>query len=175
MQKWPGIKVFFEKKQFYTSKKTTYFCKSKSMKQRLIILFLALFIVLGYEAGAQDADARANTPVAFTLADRGRIMKLENGVEMIDVKIDATNERISSLEKSIDERFDAQQTQMNILFGFLFLILGGIMSLIAFVIYDRRTILRPITKKQEDLETVLIKYSRTNKELRAILQKASIL
>ena len=147
----------------------------KSMKQIFVILLLALFIITGFKANAQDADARANTPVAFTLADRDRIMKLENSVEMIDVKIDATNDRISSLEKSIDERFDAQQNQMNIFFGFLFLILGGIMSLIAFVIYDRRTILRPITKKQEDIETVLIKYSRNNKELRALLQKASIL
>ncbi len=90
------------------------------MKQIFIILLLALLFVTGYKATAQDADARANTPVPFTLADRDRIMKLENGVEMM-------NQRISSLEKSIDERFDAQdkrfdaqQNQTNILFGFLF-------------------------------------------------------
>ena len=166
-KKGPVIKLS-SKKQFHTLIKTLTFVKSKSMKQKFIILLFALFIMSGYKANAQDEDARVNTPVSFTYADRDRIMKLENGVETID-------QRISSLEKSIDERFDAQQNQMNILFGFLFLILGGIMSLIAFVIYDRRTILKPITKKQEDLETVLIKYSRTNKELRAILQKASIL
>ncbi len=156
------------------------------MKQKFVILLLALFIVSGYKTNAQDADARANTPVAFTLADRDRIMKLESSVEMVNERINSTNERISFLEKSIDkrfdaqqksidERFDAQQNQMNILFGFLFLILGGVVSLIAFVIYDRRTILRPISKRQEDIETVLIKYSRKDKELRALLQKASIL
>ena len=149
------------------------------MKQRFVILLVILFIASGYKANAQDTDARANTPVPFTLADRDRIMKLENSVEMINQRIfsleKSIDERFDAQQKSIDERFDAQQNQMNLLFGFLFLILGGIMSLIAFVIYDRRTILKPISKKQEELETVLIKYSRKDKELRTLLQKASIL
>ncbi len=188
------------------------------MKNSLCILLLLLLTVPGHEANAQGTGTKANTPVSFTLADRDRLLKLENSVKMLDVKIDATNqmisslekstnerisslekstnERISSLEKSIngrfdaqdirfdaqdirfdaqDKRFDALQNQMNILFGFLFLILGGVMSLIAFVIYDRRTILRPLNQKQEEMETALIKFSRKNKDLREALQKAGIL
>ncbi|NOX45586.1 MAG: hypothetical protein GXO89_01235 [Chlorobi bacterium] len=159
------------------------------MKNSLCILLLLLLTVPGYKANAQGTDTKANTPVPFTLADRDRLLKLENSVKMLDVKIDATNQRISSLEKSInghfdaqdkrfdaqDKRFDALQNQMNILFGFLFLILGGVMSLIAFVIYDRRIILRPLNQKQEEMETALIKFSRKNKDLREALQKAGIL
>lgn len=159
------------------------------MKQRLIILLLPFLIVIGYKTNAQDTDARANTPVPFTLADRDRIMRTELGInaleKRIDERFDAQDKRFDAEDKRFDaqdkrfdaqdKRFDAIQNQMNILFGFLFLILGGVMSLIAFVIYDRRTILKPVNKKQNDLETVLIKYSRKDKDLRELLQKAGIL
>jgi len=54
-----------------------------------------------YNSNAQDADARANTPVPFTLADRDRIMKLENSVEMIDQQRWSMLHRCYKLHRSI--------------------------------------------------------------------------
>jgi hypothetical protein len=166
------------------------------MKRSVAILFITFLLLPAFQSFAQSAEKRANTPVPYTLADRDRILNTENKVEMI-------NQKISSLEKSIairfdaqgkrfdaqgkrfdaqdkrfdaqDKRFDAIQNQINILFGFLFLILGGVMALIGFVIYDRKTILRPITKRQDNLEKAIIKYSREDKKLREFLQKTGVL
>ncbi len=141
------------------------------MKYYFIILLISFFVIADKSCKAQsveDKGINANTSVPFTLADRDRILKLENSIDIL-------NERIVSLESLIDKRFDSQQNQLNLLFGFMFLILGAVMSLIGFIIYDRRTILHPVTKKQKELEDILIDYSKKNNELKEILKKAGVL
>jgi len=112
-----------------------------------------------------------------------RFVSLENS---INERFESTNERFVSLEKrmndrfisleeSINMRFEAQQKQLDHIYTLLFFVLGAIMSLIGFVIYDRRTAIKPVQQEQENIIRVLRKYSEKNNDLSEILKNAGML
>lgn len=141
------------------------------MRKVLIILLLLLSVV----SFAQDN----NTPVSFTLGDRDRLMRNEQKIENVRTEINSLrtemNVRFESLEQKMDIKFESQQKQINMIITLLFFLLGGMMSLIGFVIYDRRTAINPIKRNQEKLEDILVEYSKEDKKLREILKNAGIL
>ncbi len=137
------------------------------------IILLTIFISLTCTAQNNE-----NTAVPFTLADRDRIMRTEQTLDAFQVN---TNERFESLRNelnakfaSIDDKFDSQQKQLDNIYALLFFILGSVMLLIGFVIYDRRTAIKPVSRKQETMEKILIDYSRKHQDLAEILKKAGI-
>ncbi len=74
--------------------------------------------------------------VPFTLEDRERIIRLEEGQKAIIQRIEDTNKRIDDV--------------ISIMlwgFGVLF---AGMMTLIGFVIWDRRTALAPAIRKAKE-------------------------
>ena len=129
---------------------------------RFQVLFFMVVMVLPL-FGQQESQE-----LSFTLADRDRILRTEQKIESLTKSVD---ERF----KGVDERFEFVQKQLDNIFNLMLFLLGGIMGLIGFVIYDRRTILKPVTKKQQEIEKALIAYSKKNKEFKEILQKTGIL
>ena len=117
--------------------------------------------------------------VPFTLADRDRLIRLE--VEQRALR-NELNSSISSLRnemnirfESIDKRFESSQRMM-------YFILGAIIALFGYLLYDRRTTLYPIKRKTEELEekntiiiNVLKKQAKDNKQLSEILKLAGVL
>ncbi|NPA37973.1 MAG: hypothetical protein GXO47_14115 [Chlorobi bacterium] len=134
-------------------------------------LAVILFLLLSVSIWSQDN----NTPVAFTLGDRDRLMRNEQKIDAlrreIDVKFEAVNERIDSVNTRIDDLKD----QIGFLTTLVIFVLGGMMSLIGFVIYDRRTAIKPVVRGQDRLEDILVEYSKEDKKLRDILKNAGIL
>ena len=126
-----------------------------------IFIFLML---TGIPIWAQDE----TTVVPFTLADRDRILRTEQKVEALSKSVDERFE-------GVDDRFEGVQKQLDNIFNMMLFLLGGIMGLIGFVLYDRKTILKPVTRKQDEMEQALIDYSKKNKALRDALKKAGIL
>jgi hypothetical protein len=57
----------------------------------------------------------------------------------------------------------------------LIFIIGAMMSLIGFVVYDRRTAIKPVQRSQDRLEDILVEYSKENKKLRELLKNAGML
>ena len=126
------------------------------------------------------------TPVSFTLGDRDRLMRNE---QKIDALRNEMNVRFESMQKNIDERFKSVNNQFHavnvriddvkdlIVFvtTLLIFVLGAIMSLIGFVIYDRRTILRPFRKEQLELEEKFRAQSKEIKKLKDSLRNAGVL
>ncbi|MCD4665843.1 MAG: hypothetical protein K8R68_11290 [Bacteroidales bacterium] len=143
------------------------------MKNYLIFCIIIIYTLSGYSQNDN------NTPVPFTLADRDRILRTEQRLEAFQISVD---KRFESLHKeldakfeSIDTKFESQQKQMDNMYILLILILGAIFSLIGFVIYDRRTAIKPVQRKQEIIEKALQDYSGNHNDLKEILKKAGIL
>ncbi|OQX77314.1 MAG: hypothetical protein B6D64_08430 [Bacteroidetes bacterium 4484_276] len=173
------------------------------MKNIVIAFFLTLVIIFGpFTANGQTND---NTPVPFTLADRDRIMRTEQRLGAFEKSTDerfasmqksmderftslqksmderfvsvqkSMDERFDSMQKSMDERFSSQQKQLDSIYTLLFFILGGVMSLMGFVIYDRRTAIKPIQREHETLVRALREYSEKHVDLAEVFKKAGIL
>lgn len=89
--------------------------------------------------------------VPFTQEDRERLIKLETkldeGFKTINQRIDDTNKRIDDLRDLI------------------YVVLGGMIALIGFVIWDRRTALAPVVKKYRELDERSEKIEQALKEL----------
>ena len=154
------------------------------MKLISVILFLALSLA----AFAQDN----NTPVPFTLGDRDRLMRNEQKIDAsrtemgvrfeslrkdMNTRFESVNKQFESVDKqfeSVDKQFESIKDQIGFLTTLIIFVLGGMMTLIGFVIYDRRTAIKPVQHKQDKLEDILVEYSKKHPDLRDILKNAGI-
>jgi DNA repair exonuclease SbcCD ATPase subunit len=80
----------------------------------------------------------------------------------VNQRFDNVSQRFESLEKSIDKRLDFISNLMLVM-------LAGVFGLIGFIIWDRKTALRPLEKRLDNLE----KYLQHDLELRH--EKGSLL
>ncbi|MBF0564123.1 MAG: hypothetical protein HQK89_02655 [Nitrospirae bacterium] len=136
---------------------------------RSLFIFVSLLFCISTVAGAAES--------SFTQSDRDRMIRLETRVEDA---FKATNQRIDDLNKRMEDGFKAtnqriedtnkriEDTNKRIddIRGLLYVVLGGIFTLIVFVIWDRRTTLAPVVKTTRELETL------TERLLLAIKEKA---
>jgi chaperonin cofactor prefoldin len=94
-----------------------------------------------------------------------RFEAIDNRFEMleksIDKRFDAIDNRFEMLEKSIDKRFDsidkrfdAMSNQMTTLFMLFSAIIAAIIALIAYIIWDRKTVMASHEKKYHAPEQV---------------------
>jgi hypothetical protein len=145
------------------------------------VLIISLFISLSCFAQSFE-----NTAVPFTLADRDRIVRTEQKLEAfqknVDERFKGIDEKFASLRNEINTKFDAQQMQFEALqkqldniYTLMFFVLGAIMSLIGFVIYDRRTAIKPVQREQENIIRVLREYSAKHNDLSELLKNAGML
>lgn len=135
-------------------------------------VFISLFILSWLFTAAQQE-------VPFTLEDRDRIIKLEE-------RLNSTNDRITSLEKQMNAKFEAQQQQIDDLktmFTWGFSILITIMLFIlGYMIWDRRTAITPLRENQhqqkieiEKIKAALKEMGESDKKIAEILNRASLL
>jgi len=131
-----------------------------------------------------------NTPVPFTLGDRDRLMRNE---QKIDALRNEMNIRFEGLEKemnsrfesmgkemnsrfeAVDNRFESLYSQINFLITLIILVLGGLMSLIGFVIYDRRTAIKPVQREQAEINEEIMQLKKQNSIFKETLKKAGML
>jgi len=88
---------------------------------------VVLLLTTGLSAFAQSRE------VPFTLDDRDRLIKLEE-------RVSSTNERITSLEKSLDVKFDGINDKFDRLYNLIYFILAGVFGLIGLIMWDRRSL-----------------------------------
>ena len=140
-------------------------------------LFLILLVSCSLTSFTQS------TAVPFTLEDRDRIMRTE--LELKSLRNEMSSE-IKSLRNEMNTRFESQQRQIDDIkesisdikilllwgFGILFSLF---LFMLGFIIWDRRTALKPVQKTQETLVKTLIEYSRKHTDLSEIFKKAGVL
>ena len=120
--------------------------------KKLIIILCVWFAVPQFQVRAQEQQV-----VPYTLADRDRAIRTEIRLDALEAKMDA---RFIALEAKMDARFIAMDSKIdtkidsvNARIDYIFWLLGFIVALILFmfgyVIWDRRTALRPALEKAE--------------------------
>ncbi len=109
-----------------------------------------------------------NVEVPYTLSDRDRLVRNEQ-------KIDALRQEMNIRFDSVNKRIDDLQNQMGFMTTLLMFVLGAIMSLIGFVIYDRRTAIKPVQRDQKALIDLLGDYAKEDKRLKELMKNAGML
>jgi len=125
------------------------------MKQflALITLLLLVFILKAQEQ-----------PIAYTQADRDRMVRVETKVEALDKRIDGIHLQMNRMEDKFDSYF---------MWGFG-LVLMSIFGLIGFIIYDRRTTLAPVENKTERILKVLREAAEKDPVIREALKRTAL-
>jgi len=150
------------------------------MKKYLLMILFLFYCLTSF------TQSRA---VPFTLEDRDRIIQTEIEVkslrnemnvkfEGMETRFEGMGTKFESMEtrfESIETRFDSQQKQLDNIYILLIFILGAVFSLIGFVIWDRRTAIKPVQREQEKLIEALKEYSRNHNDLGEILKKTGVL
>ena len=151
-------------------------------------LFLILLVSCSLTSFTQS------TAVPFTLEDRDRIMRTEQEIKSLRNEMSSEikslrnemSSEIKSLRNEMNTRFESQQRQIDDIkesisdikilllwgFGILFSLF---LFMLGFIIWDRRTALKPVQKTQETLVKTLIEYSRKHTDLSEIFKKAGVL
>ena len=130
---------------------------------RYVVLILLVVISTG-ELFSQES----NVEVPYTLSDRDRLVRNEQ-------KIDALRQEMNIRFDSVNKRIDDLQNQMGFMTTLLMFVLGAIMSLIGFVIYDRRTAIKPVQRDQKALIDLLGDYAKEDKRLKELMKNAGML
>lgn len=114
--------------------------------EKIILLIALLVSFTAVNAFAKD--------VSFTQDDRDRLIRVEEGFR-------AVNQRIDDLNQSLSRRID---DVMNL----LYVVIAGMIGLMGFVIWDRRTAITPVTRRTNELEE---REERLEKALREYAKK----
>jgi len=114
--------------------------------EKIILLIALLVSFTAVNAFAKD--------VSFTQDDRDRLIRVEEGFK-------AVNQRIDDLNQSLSRRID---DVMNL----LYVVIAGMIGLMGFVIWDRRTAITPVTRRTNELEE---REERLEKALREYAKK----
>lgn len=115
----------------------------------------------------------------YTQEDRERLIKLEarldEGFKSIDKRFEQIDKRFDQIDKRFeqnDRRFDEIRGFMMWGFGILF---GGMGLMIGFVLWDRRSVVTPVSKELAELkerelklETLVKEFAKTNQEMGTI-------
>ena len=137
------------------------------MKQAIFILCM----IIPFSSFTQEE-------IPFTLDDREKLIQIEE-------KLNSTNERITSLEKQMNIKFESQQGQIDdlkIMFRWGFSILITLMLFIlGYIIWDRRTALNPIRKmveqdriEVEKIKSVLKEMGESDQKIAEILKRTAM-
>ena len=140
----------------------------------LITLVLVFFLSAGIKVRAQEQQ-----PVPFTLADRDRLIKVET-------EIGSVRYEMNSLRNEINARLESQQKQIDdiktLFFWGFSIIITLIIFMLGYMIWDRRTALKPALLKAEDandktrnLVSALREYARAHPDLAEILKTYGLL
>ena len=128
--------------------------------------------------------------IPFTLDDRDRIIRTEQRIESmnlkIDSKVDGLHSEVNGLRSEmnarfagVDQRFDALDKRFDQLFNFLWAFIGiftaMMVSVFGFAFWDRKLSLAPI--KMDNLKTlnILREFAEHQPKLREILKNAGLL
>ena len=134
------------------------------MKKIPFTLLVLLFTIGCFAQGENQA-------IPFTLADRDRIIRLE---EKMDSKFDA----IDSKFDAIDTKFDSLDKRMTQLFNFLWVLMAMFTVITAttlgFAFWDRKTANKPLKEENKKIMTILKDFSKDEPRLKEILKNASV-
>ena len=104
--------------------------------------------------------------------------KVEEGFKGVDQRFAGVDQRFDSM----GQRFSDMNQRITDMNNLLYVILGGIIALIGFVIWDRRTAVAPVARKNRELEEreelvekALREYAKKEPRFAEVLRNAGLL
>ena len=155
-----------------------------------IIFFILIFFILSLPVSILAVE------VAPRISDREIIEKLAGLKAGQDALRSEMKSGQDALRSEMNHRFEALEGQYERIWNLILVVLAGIMGLIGFIIWDRKTASQPLEKKIIELETNLLrdlelrheqgslptrlmyalrKHAENDSELSAILRSFSLL
>ena len=142
------------------------------MRESLIVL--SLFLLVEVMMGQVKKEEDEYRPIPYTQKDRDLLIKLDERTkyleQLINERTNYLNERIDNLQKQIDDLKEDMKWQFGVLFTL-------IVALFGFIIWDRRTFMKPFEEKVISLneETKNIKEKvQLNERLLQALRELSL-
>ena len=83
--------------------------------------------------------------------------EMKAGQEALRSEMNQRFEAVDQRFKAVDQRFDALESQYERIWNLILVVLAGIMGLIGFIIWDRKTASRPLEQKIIELESNLLR------------------
>lgn len=132
------------------------------MQRLLVIILFTLVHFLSYSQTPNPNQNPKDTPIPFTLSDKERLIKIEAKTESLEQQIQGIRDEIQEIRSDIKW-----------LAG---MFLTSIIALVGFILWDRRTFLKPFESKAKEIDATLDdikKDSRTlNKLIEALKEKS---
>jgi len=137
---------------------------------RIVLLFLFL---IQFEILFAQADSAMVVP--FTLADKIRLIRIEERMETKFHEIDNRFAQIDKRFEQIDKRFEQIERRLDrledLFFNTTLILLGSMLTLIGFILWDRRTFLKPIENQLNEIrEQTLSNHEKTEKIIQLFLE-----
>jgi hypothetical protein len=154
------------------------------VKRVWIVCFLSIVLTVLITPKAYSSE-----PVAFTLEDRDRIIRMEVVLTEFKKQVDQRFEQVDQRFEQVDQRFEQVDKRFEQMMNFL-LMLGGMftsltLGIIGFAYWDRRTVIRAardgaIEKieregKLRDLILALRELSKTNLDVAEVMRNFHLL
>ena len=100
----------------------------------------------------------------FTQEDRARLIRTETKLEELEKRmvegfeqVDKRFEQVDKRFEQVDKRFEDNFTYM----GYLITLFGGMFAaIVAFALWDRRTMIRPFERKVSEIENEILKLKK---------------
>ena len=128
--------------------------------------------------------------VPFTLDDRDRMIRTEQKLEAVDLKIDAKVdalrsemtarfESVNQRFEFVNQRFDAIDKRFDQLFNFLWAFIGiftaMLVSVFGFAFWDRKLSLDPMKRENAKTLNAIREFAEHQPKLREILKNAGLM
>jgi len=121
---------------------------SKKVKYLLITCWLIFLPVVVY--AIETAPRISDREIIESLTELKSGQK--NLEKFMNQRFEQVNQRFEQMEKHNDTRFQAFEKRFSFLENLMMIAISGIFGLIGYIVWDRKTALRPLEKKLDKLE-----------------------
>ncbi|MFH1897426.1 MAG: hypothetical protein ABH886_04195 [Candidatus Desantisbacteria bacterium] len=151
----------------------------------LILISLIIFISISPSfAVAQDVSNReVITEITGLKIQVGKLeTKMEEALKAMDKRIDDMNNDMNNRMSDMNNRMSDMNNRMSDMMGLMHVILAGMVALIGFILWDRRTAIAPVVRQAKELERdkavvwdVLREYAKKEPRFAEVLRTAGML
>ena len=148
-------------------------CFSIPLRPMKRVFFTAIVFLLFFVSSRQALGQIKEIP--YTIDDRNRLIKVEEQTKEMSDRLIRVEEQIKALQNEMNTRFEAMDDKINKLYTLMYFVLGGVFGLIGFVIYDRKTTMRPVTRDNRRIKEILYELAKEDEKVAYTLRQFNLL
>ncbi|MBU0700602.1 hypothetical protein KKE26_04830 [bacterium] len=145
-----------------------------------ILMLISLIMSISMSPSIVAAQDVSNREIINEITDlKVQVGKLETKMEEALKSVDS---RMNDLNKRIDDRMGDMNNRMGDLMGLMHVIIAGMIALVGFILWDRRTAIAPVIRQAKELERdkavawdILREYAKKEPRFAEVLKIAGVL